>query len=91
LAHTHLPCGPYGWSPDAQPFDEAVAHWLQSGASAGTMGPLKKLAPAALSCAYAGLAILAGVGSVAPLAMQSLFGPVAPGYYGMLVAQLLPQ
>ena len=90
LAHTYLPGGPYGWSPDAHPFDDAVALWLWGGANAGHMETLKKLAPSALSCAYAGLAVLAGVSGTIRLALKSLFGPVAPGYYGMLVAQFSP-
>ncbi len=86
LAHTHLAAGPYGWSPDAAPFDAAVAQWLTNGARFGEMGPLKDLAPKALSCAYAGLAVLAGVAIDTAIRLQSMFGPVAPGYYGMLVA-----
>ena len=30
LAHTHDPDGPYGFSPDAEPFDLAVGEWART-------------------------------------------------------------
>lgn len=94
LAHTHLQSGPYGFSPSAQPFDEAIGEWAASLADEPLLGRARSLVSSALSCGYTGLVMLHGM-----LTRSTAFGrdrwrpmragPFAlahPTYYGMLVA-----
>lgn len=88
LAHTHDKDGPYGYSPAAQPFDDAVGRYLT------TLNPLALLETAAglvseaLSCGFTGLVALHGMLSEAGLRKwtPSLLVNGYPTYYGMAVA-----
>jgi aromatic ring-opening dioxygenase LigB subunit len=86
LAHTHLASGPYGYSPDAEPFDKACGRW------ASTLDPRPLLVEAAsyvdkaLSCGYTGLVTLHGILSEVGTWQPHLYANYHPTYYGMMVA-----
>jgi aromatic ring-opening dioxygenase LigB subunit len=61
LAHTHLASGPYGFSPDAEPFDEACGVWARTLDSAALVTTALGHANNAESCGYTGLVVLDGL------------------------------
>ncbi len=61
LAHTHAnPTGvePYGTSPAAQPFDDAVGRWVATGDASALVQEAALYAQDALSCGYTGTCVL---------------------------------
>lgn len=96
LAHTHAPDGPYGYSPDAEPFDQAVGSWLRNTSDAiKLVVDAANLVDDALSCGYLGLVMLLGLlerdaelTKAAFIPARPVVGPYHPTYYGMAVAFL---
>merc|ERR1711974_518305 len=89
LAHTHMASGPYGFCTCAQPFDDAVQRWAESGEpSALLVDATRNQQLGAASCGFTGLVTLEGM-------MQSLgrdqwhsksLANFHPTYYGMMAA-----
>lgn len=92
LAHTHLTNGPYGFSPAAQPFDDAVGVWLQTLDATALLETAGNLVGEALSCGFPGLVILHGMLSEGGLKqwISRMLINGHPTYYGMAVASLIP-
>jgi len=87
LAHTHLCDGPYGCSPTAELFDKAISSWIHDTKNKDILlVEAAKLAPQALSCGFAGFVIFSKILEFIPGTLIEFFGPVHPGYYGMLTA-----
>lgn len=97
LAHTHQASGPYGYSPAAQPFDNACAQWARSLDGPPLLEEGRKLLDKALSCGYLGLVILHGAlvlfaskeckDAKASDAWDCQLHSIShPSYYGMMVA-----
>ena len=61
LAHTHLSSGPYGFSKDAEPFDQACGAWARTLDSDVLLQTALKHAVNAESCGYTGLVVLDGL------------------------------
>ena len=61
LAHTHLASGPYGYSKDAEPFDEACGVWARSLNRSALLDTALQHAAHAESCGYTGLVVLDGL------------------------------
>mmetsp|Transcript_15938 Transcript_15938/g.30139 ORF Transcript_15938/g.30139 Transcript_15938/m.30139 type:complete len:192 (+) Transcript_15938:274-849(+) len=97
LAHTHQESGPYGYSPAAQPFDDACAEWARTLDGLPLLEKARNLLDQAKSCGYLGLVILHGV-LVSLVSKESnngidtgawdcqLHSISHPTYYGMMVA-----
>ncbi|OQV24493.1 hypothetical protein BV898_01555 [Hypsibius exemplaris] len=88
LAHTHDKDGPYGFSPTAQPFDDAIGQYLSTLDPDALLQTAGGLVSEALSCGYTGLVMLHGMISEAGLKRWSsnLLVNGHPTYYGMAVA-----
>jgi len=103
LAHTHLPSGPYGFSPAADPFDTACGKWA---ATLHSETLIVTAARHALAIARRGLkafwelstptsfsGVLAGLLHAARSRgpwRSELLAIGHPSYYGMMVAQMVP-
>jgi len=89
LAHTHLACGPYGYSPTAEPFDRACGRWAATLNSDYLIVEAANIVTEALSCGYSGMVFLDGMLSTPPLGTWSpeLLSNEHPTYFGMLVAK----
>ena len=61
LAHTHLKNGPYGYSPDAEPFDEAISKWGKTLNSQFLIKEATSYSTNAKSCGFTGLVLLDGI------------------------------
>jgi len=86
LAHTHLESGPYGYSPDAEPFDLACGKWASTLAPVALLDEAAKLVGNALSCGYTGMVTLHGILSEVGTWQPHLYANYHPTYYGMMVA-----
>jgi aromatic ring-opening dioxygenase LigB subunit len=105
LAHTHSADGPYGFSDDAQPFDQAVAHWARAATErdrrAALLTEAASLVDRALSCGFPGMVVMQGAfdaerqlgTSVSRRCWSNVTEPVveAPTYYGMLAVTFAPR
>jgi aromatic ring-opening dioxygenase LigB subunit len=90
LAHTHLASGPYGFSPAAEPFDEAVGRWGSTLNRSELTEAAASFAPDALSCGFTGLVFLDGVlGRDRERWQPRNLANFHPTYYGMMVASFL--
>jgi len=88
LAHTHLECGPFGYSDTAAPFDEACGQWAKTLDPKPLLVDAASLVDRALSCGFPGLVLLEGI--LEPTREQwkpELLANFHPTYYGMLVAK----
>lgn len=96
LAHTHEASGPYGYSPTAEPFDQACGRWAGSLNATALTVDAAALADRALSCGYTGMVMLQGMladEGRAPWRSSwrpRLWANEHPTYYGMLVASFMP-
>ena len=95
LAHTHLPTGPYGYSPAAEPFDAACARWAAGLNSTELSVVAAAYVDRAMSCGFTGLVLLDGLLQAAREAPGGawnarMLAVAHPTYYGMMVAQMLP-
>lgn len=92
LAHTHSKDGPYGYSPAAEPFDEACGQWVESMSDPPLLMEAAGLVDKALSCGFTGFVMLHGLlqegGGAGPWASR-LYANYHPSYYGMMVASFL--
>eukprot|EP00118_Oscarella_pearsei_P003893 m.16192 g.16192 ORF g.16192 m.16192 type:complete len:338 (+) comp26774_c0_seq2:831-1844(+) len=61
LAHTHLKSGPYGYSPSAEPFDEACGLWADTLNGDYLTKVAAEYVDKALSCGYTGFVMLQGL------------------------------
>lgn len=87
LAHTHDPDGPYGFSPAAQPFDDAVAAWATTLNSTMLTKTAAAFAPKALSCGFTGLVMFDALLHCNGVAWKPTLCTIShPSYYGMMVA-----
>ena len=94
LSHVHPDPGgaqPYGANETAaNTFDAAVGAWASTGDARALERDAAAVAENALSCGWTGLLIaagaMAGTGGSPAWVPQLIAGPVAPTYYGMLVA-----
>ena len=101
LAHTHESSGPYGYSPAAQPFDDACAAWARDLDGPPLLETARELLSDAKSCGYLGLVILHGAlnelaskGNDANLgnSWQCKLHTIShPTYYGMMVSSYIRQ
>jgi len=89
LAHTHLASGPYGYSPAAEPFDEALGAWAASLDPRPLTKTATALADDAKSCGYTGAMLLDGFLDASAFAPR-LLAIAHPTYYGMMVADFWP-
>jgi len=88
LAHTHLECGPYGYSPTAEPFDQACGRWARTLDPEPLLITAAGLVDEALSCGYTGLVLLHGILERVNVEWKpELLSNHHPTYYGMLVAR----
>jgi len=88
LAHTHLECGPYGYSPTAEPFDQACGRWARTLDPEPLLITAAGLVDEALSCGYTGLVLLHGILERVNVEWKpELLANHHPTYYGMLVAR----
>ena len=87
LAHTHSKDGPYGYSPEAEPFDLACGHWLGSLSSSALLVDAAGIVDKALSCGFTGFVMLQGLLEEAGLDKwtSELLANYHPSYYGMMV------
>jgi len=99
LAHTHQASGPYGYSPAAEPFDQACGAWAATVKGAYITVEAASLVNEALSCGYTGLVMLNGVleraAEIAGKTVddywdQTMLYNAHPTYYGMMVASFFP-
>jgi aromatic ring-opening dioxygenase LigB subunit len=93
LAHTHLPSGPYGFSPAADPFDTACGKWAATLHSETLIVTAARHALAARACGFTGLVMLDGLLHAARSRgpwRSELLAIGHPSYYGMMVAQMVP-
>ncbi|XP_070542101.1 protein CA_C1420-like [Ptychodera flava] len=92
LAHTHDKDGPYGYSPAAEPFDQACGAWASTLEEDSLLETAASLVDDALSCGYTGLVMLHGLLRSAELSTwrPHLYANYHPSYYGMMVAEFLP-
>lgn len=100
LAHTHSASGPYGYSPAAQPFDNAIGQWIGMLNATALLSTAADLQDKALSCGFTGFVALHG-GIIA--AMRSsrqqldeawsseLVAIGHPTYFGMAIGSFLPK
>ncbi|GAU90380.1 hypothetical protein RvY_02802 [Ramazzottius varieornatus] len=90
LAHTHQKDGPYGYSPSAQAFDDAIGEWLQTLEPAPLLETAATYVNEALSCGYTGLVLLHGMLSEDGLRTwkPNLLINAHPTYYGMAIASM---
>ncbi|XP_002736211.1 protein TTE1956-like [Saccoglossus kowalevskii] len=93
LAHTHDKNGPYGYSPDAEPFDKACGRWATTLNEGDILDIAAKYVNNALSCGYTGLVMLHGLLRSADLStwQPHLYANYHPSYYGMMVAEFMPK
>ena len=92
LAHTHSKDGPYGYSPAAEPFDEACGEWAESMTDTPLLVEAAGLVDKALSCGFTGFVMLHGVlkeGGGAGAWQSRLYANFHPSYYGMMVASFI--
>ena len=92
LAHTHSKDGPYGYSPAAEPFDEACGKWVESMSDPPLLREAAGLVDKALSCGFTGFVMLHGMlqeGGGARAWASRLYANYHPSYYGMMVASFL--
>jgi len=88
LAHTHLACGPYGFSETAAPFDAACGEWAGTLSADPLLVTAGSLVSKALSCGYTGLVVLHGLLETEKQSWNpELLANFHPTYYGMLVAR----
>jgi len=89
LAHTHLACGPFGYSPTAALFDRACGEWAATLKSDHLIVDAGNIVTEALSCGYSGMVFLDGLLNTAPVGtwQPQLLSNEHPTYYGMLVAK----
>lgn len=90
LAHTHDPNGPYGYSPDAAPFDKVMGQWASTLNSDYLLNPetgATFYVAKALSCGYTGHIMFQGMVNAAINIQWSpeLYANYYPSYYGMFV------
>ena len=83
LAHTHAEDGPYGFSPAADPFDNACCKWAATLDEKPLLHDARQLLDDAKSCGYLGLVVLHGVLN------QGRDWDCQLGYYGMMVSLVL--
>ncbi|GAU94048.1 hypothetical protein RvY_05892 [Ramazzottius varieornatus] len=90
LAHTHQKDGPYGYSPSAQPFDDAVGTWLKTLDATSLLQTAAGYVNEALSCGYTGLVMLHGMLSEGGLKRWTpkLLINGHPTYFGMALASM---
>ena len=95
LAHTHMawPPGPYGYSPDAEPFDTACGQWAATLDAAALLTKAASLVQHALSCGFTGLVMMHGMLQSGPPRLaarwqSTLLANYHPTYYGMMVSQV---
>ncbi|XP_078618269.1 uncharacterized protein LOC144885921 isoform X2 [Branchiostoma floridae x Branchiostoma japonicum] len=91
LAHTHSADGPYGFSPAAQPFDQACGEWASTLHPTPLLVNATSLVDDALSCGYTGLVMLHAILSTSSTWRPTLLVNHHPSYYGMMVASFLPE
>lgn len=92
LAHTHSKDGPYGYSPAAEPFDEACGQWAESMSATPLLQEAAGLVDKALSCGFTGFVMLHGLlqeGGGAGAWASRLYVNYHPSYYGMMVASFV--
>ena len=90
LAHTHLASGPYGYSPEAEPFDVLCGRWAadpEQHASA-LLREAAAIEADAMSCGFPSLVTLHGMLERAGFGhfRSEVLANRHPTYYGMLVA-----
>jgi len=89
LSHRHWSNTSFGFSPEAQPFDDSIGRWASS-LDTGALLDSKMLARAdhIYSCGYLGLVLLHGVleGAGEMVSSKLTAAPAAPTYYGMMAA-----
>ncbi|XP_077988566.1 protein TTE1956-like [Glandiceps talaboti] len=93
LAHTHDKDGPYGYSPTAEPFDQACGKWASELDEGALLDVASILVDYALSCGYTGLVMLHGLLRASDLSLWKphVYANLHPSYYGMMVAEFLPK
>ncbi|XP_078689939.1 uncharacterized protein LOC144921127 isoform X1 [Branchiostoma floridae x Branchiostoma belcheri] len=91
LAHTHSADGPYGFSPAAQPFDQACGEWASTLDATPLLVNATSLVDEALSCGYTGLVMLHAILSTSSTWRPTLLVNHHPSYYGMMVASFIPR
>ncbi|KAH3760898.1 hypothetical protein Pelo_7300 [Pelomyxa schiedti] len=93
LAHTHDATGPYGYSPTAEPFDEACGQWVEKQDRDQLLDVAAGLVEEALCCGFTGFCILQGMLdkslSLGEQWDSHLFANGAPSYYGMMVGSFV--
>jgi aromatic ring-opening dioxygenase LigB subunit len=96
LAHTHRADGPYGYSPDAAVFDDAIMKWADTGDADYLLQTAAAVVDTSKSCGYTGLVIAEGILRAARADEKDVKKlrddlPVysAPTYYGMMTASWL--
>lgn len=88
-AHAHREGGPYGFSPKAEEYDEAVVRAVEGGRLDSIMNLGKDVVEGAKPDSLWQMTMLAGVVSVAPLEGR-LVSYQVPTYFGMLCAGYSP-
>jgi len=94
LAHTHLECGPYGFSPSAQLFDDACGRWGASLDENELLHIAANLVETALSCGYTPMVVLHGALKQFRAQFPSctvtptLLANFHPTYFGMMVSKM---
>ncbi|XP_033634982.1 protein TTE1956-like [Asterias rubens] len=91
LAHTHDKNGPYGFSPSAEPFDQACSQWAATLDEEALLKTAAGYVNSALSCGYTGMVMLHGLMREASLSSWSskVYANYHPSYYGMMVASFV--
>ncbi len=92
LAHTHqAEVEPYGTSPAAELFDQAVGNWAKFLEDKYLLEDAAKYAPEALSCGFTGLIMIQGMMQYLGLEkfISRLYALEHPSYYGMMVSSFV--